>query len=150
MSRARFMGFVLAVTILPATGCGGSSGSPPLTRSQLIAKADPICARVNAKFKTITDNTQAELADVAPGIAAAEQQAATELANLTPPSSMAKNWTVIVNDFQIVAADVRKLSEDAKANNVKGETPSIASLTTAQHERAVAAGHSGFKDCANF
>jgi hypothetical protein len=136
----------LAATALTAASCGGAK---TLSRAELIAKADPICRRANHRLDTSKVNPW-NLAVLGDGLAATERQVSDELAKLTPPSSMAADWKVIVDGFRRASVG---LTRGAEASRIK-DTPEIlkhgGELTEGQHDRAVAAQRNGFKDCARY
>lgn len=136
-----------------ASGCGGSKG---LSRSELIAKADPICQRINTTL-TEAKLTPQNIAQVAPGIATAELQASAELTKLAPPSSMAADWKVIVDGFHETGVGMQKSAEAAKSATTTHSPAQSKTLHEAELEvfkgqqaRETAATRDGFIDCARF
>jgi hypothetical protein len=160
----------LAATMLAASGCGGatkstsqraapartesstatesSSRTGPLTRAELIAAADLICRRVNAKHAATTFSSRASLARLLPMLAAYQQEADSAMRKLTPPASMAKSWKEMVADATTFTTAMAKLGEYVKANNVKGGY-SVSHAGARANERLLAiAKREGFTDCA--
>jgi hypothetical protein len=155
MSRPLLAALALAATALTASGCGGSAGSTkPLTRSELIARGDAICRRINAKISTITVSSAQDYARLAPPLAAYEQTAVAEMRKLTPPASMANDWKQIVTGAQMLADGTAKLGEYAQTSNPfqAHQTPSVHAAFVATTEGAkqivTAAQREGFNDCA--
>ena len=140
----------------PRRHVGGCGSSNELSRSELIAKADAICKRVNtavAEAKLAPQN----ITQTAPGISTAELQASTELAKLNPPSSMAGNWKVIVAGFHETGLGMQKAAEAAKDSGAKSASPQSKALREAevvvfkgQQTRQRAAAQDGFIDCGRF
>jgi hypothetical protein len=60
---------------------------------------------------------------------------------------MDKEWKVIVQGFQTTGESLVKIAAYANAKNYVAARPDIGRLTNAQHNRAVAALHNGFKEC---
>lgn len=166
MSYTRLVTLALATMALAAVGCGGSathtsrSASPAtsvahtapgeaLTQAELIAKADPICARAIAVISAATSvNKRSAIPATATKAAAYAFRVSTELAVLTPPSSMVRDWRVIVMSYQKLARSIARLGESVK----RGGKPSadiVAEFTGSQQERSVAAKRHGFKACAH-
>jgi hypothetical protein len=150
MSSTRIAAMLAASALFGATGCGGSS-SPntggSLTRGELIAKADTICARVLAEYHGYGYTTQASVAHLAPILAGDEQTGVDELRSLRAPASMVSDWNTILDNAQTVVNDTAKLGQLAKENKLN----QAASLFTAdqqneQHALAIAA-RDGFKEC---
>jgi hypothetical protein len=166
MERREVAAAALLATALAAQGCGGSSKSsqsassqPSMTRAALIAKADPVCGRINKKIEFYSNLKPSDSRDLvsaaaveraAPLIASFERSAHDELAKLAPPSSMAADWREIVDGVEAIANDTQQLGQDLSAKvKVRGKIAGLtASATiTLQHVNAVAA-RNGFKDCA--
>jgi hypothetical protein len=176
MPRTRLAALALAATTVAVAGCGGStksssqttasSGTPPesvshtdsvaqskaptkqLTRAELIARGDEICARVNARRNAITIRTPADVALLVP-LAAYERTAFDELGNLTPPASMAADWKIIVATAQALAEDTGKAGETAGKTNAQAAAHGpLMAFRQAQQLLSVTAARAGFKDCA--
>ena len=156
MSRRRLPALSLTVAVLMVSGCGGSTGSSAaLTRSELIARGDAICRRINAKIRATKVSTAQDYARVAPPLAAYEQTAVIEMRKLTPPASIANGWRQIVSGAQMLANGTTKLGEYAQTSNpfeVAHQTPSVhaafAATTEGPKQMVTAAQRGGFKDCA--
>jgi hypothetical protein len=140
-------GTTATASTTPVSTTGGSG--PPLSRSELVARADAICKPLNTelvsskyKVKTLQD-----IARIAPQRAAAEQTALSVLSKLTPPSSMAQDYQKMLVARQTVIEDIRKLGEDAAANNMKAATPLYTSSATVIRHMGATATRNGFKYC---
>jgi hypothetical protein len=119
-----------------------------LTRTELIARADLICRRVNEKRASTTLGSRQAYARLLPQIAAYERAAAAEMRTLTPPASMAKSWKRIVAGIQAVADETSILGEYAIANKLaQADAGSVVAVKTMRRTRTLA-GREGFKDCA--
>jgi len=125
-----------------------STSGKPLTQAELIAKADAICARVNAKRSTIAISTAQQYATLVPQLASYEQAAVAELAALVPPASMANDWNLIVAGSRQLADNTTKLGEDAKAEDFSSLHTLVASNEKTQAQLTATAKRAGFKDCA--
>ena len=148
---------VLATTIV-MSGCGGTTATSPqkslaadatapLTRATLIAKADAICARVNAKRATVTITSTQSYAQLTP-LAAYERTASAELATLAPPASMADDWHQILNDSRVLAEVTDRVAPYAQANNLKGAHTLLVVASNAEHQMLLLAKRDGFSSCA--
>lgn len=135
----------LATGLLAGGGCGGSP--KPLTRAQLLARADVICQRVSKKLSSVTIKAQKDLIHVLPQIAGYEQQSLADLSKLVPPASLANDWKAIVADAQTIADDTAKLAESAKAKDLKTEHALLAEIGKVQQHAASIAKRDGFKQC---
>jgi hypothetical protein len=169
----RIASLALAVAALAASGCGGSKssgktasasqarsssgqaqssnhgGSPtgPLTRAELIARADAICASVNARRASLKRLSHGYVAKL-PWLASYEHAAFAQLGRLIPPVSMAGDWRQIVVVAQTVTADTAKIGEYAKSNSVNAARPLFGQVGEAQERMLTTARHAGFRDCA--
>ncbi len=172
MLRLRPAAVVLAATALVASGsgCGKSasttstqatssapvsstapisSTAKPLTRAQLIAKADLICKRVNARHAVSSFDSKSAYTRLLPPLAAYQLAAVAAMRRLTPPASMAAAWQQMVGDALIFAQAVKKLGEDARANDLKaGRAVSLAGAQANTRMLAIAQ-REGFQDCAH-
>jgi hypothetical protein len=148
MQRRQLTALTLAAATLAAAGCGGSS-SKSLTRSQLIAKADSICHRVNAKLTSANGqiNSQQDIARLAPQLAAYEQEAVVQLSKLTAPATIASDWKTIVTAAGTLAQNTAKLGEYAKANNLTAARALVSTSKKVQQQMLAVAKRDGFKDC---
>ncbi|HEY5194245.1 MAG TPA: hypothetical protein VIJ39_10295 [Solirubrobacteraceae bacterium] len=144
--------------VTTATTTTGASSSPstvhlgsgpPLAASQLVAKADSICARLNTELAAAKDvvQNQEDVVRVAAQRGALEQRAIAELSKLTPPSSIAKDYEQIVTARQALLEQTKKLGEEAAAGNVSAEAPVSAATTSVVREMGEAAQRSGFGAC---
>jgi hypothetical protein len=143
---------LLAVTLCAAafatSGCGSSSKSTSLTKSELIAKADAICAHVHHEYHAHGYTTAASIARQAPLVAAAEQAGVNEMHKLTPPASMAADWNKVIAGAQTVASDTATLAKYAKEGNRKAMTSLFATGLGSQQQALAVAARDGFGDCA--
>lgn len=155
MTRTRAAAVGLIAMTLAAGGCGKATKS--LTQAEMIAKADPICGRINAKISYYSNLKPANSQDLVsasaivqatPQIASAERAAYADLAKLTPPASMADDWKQFLEGVKTIADDTARVGDYAKAKNTAPIAPIMASAsTTLQRLRATATRH-GFDDCA--
>jgi hypothetical protein len=169
MSRTSIAALVLATVMLAASGCGGSSKSShqaasstqapasgnvessaskaPLSRAELIAKADAICKDLNAKRSTIVLRSVADYARYLPQAAAYYRAAIVELDKLNPPASMSRDWQTIIKADRIIAVNTAKVGEDAKAKKIAAIRPLYAATAPIQKHRLATAQRDGFKYC---
>jgi DICT domain-containing protein len=145
MSSNRLTALALAATVLVA-GCGGSK---TLTRSQLAAKAEPICAHIQEKLGAVfSAKSPQSVSHAAAEFAAYDRQATAELAKLSPPGSMASDWKAIVTGYEVAGSAVAKLGQDAIPTKDKPGSGDVTAFTDAQHNRTVTAQRNGFNHCA--
>ena len=140
----------IAASALTFAGCGNSSktdAASTLSRAELIAKGDVICASVHTNYHANGYSTPQSIARLAPRVAAYEQAGVTEMRKLIPPPSMVHDWQQIINGDQAVAVATAKFGQDAKENNLKAATPLIAAIRRPQEQALAIAKRDGFKNC---
>lgn len=121
----------------------------PLSRSQLIARADAICGGLNRQFLAHAPKSASvsEIARISPGRAALERTVVSELRKLAPPAAMTSIWQQIIGYRLILADELRELGQDAKTN----DSAALKTLTTSKkrlhRQLLVAATKAGFKEC---
>jgi len=171
MTRTSIAALLFVTSALITAGCGGSStkssstgttqatnssvggssaGTTPLTRSELIAKADAICYRVNAERSSNRIRSNQSIVTSVPRLAAYEQKAYAELGRLVPPASIAGEWKQLVAAATALAADTKKVGEYAQAGNSSGAGGSLAASNLDIQKMIAVAHRNGFKDCAQF
>lgn len=176
MLHAWFAAFSLAATTaLAASGCGSSKPSPtssaasattatttpssvpttpvtlatgrPLTRAQLIARGDAICASAITKLTATTVRSTPEFARALPQAAIYLGAEAEGLSRLVPPASMTHDWTLIVNDIHFASQYVSRSAQyfKEKLERSAGQLYAKANLLNTQ-SKAIAR-RNGFKGC---
>jgi hypothetical protein len=139
--------------LLAAVAVAGCGGSKTLSRSELIAKADPICRKANHALDSSKISPK-NLTTVAPTVATTEQQVSAELAKLSPPSSMASDWKVIVDGFHRAGVGLQEIGSAAKTSSPSKPSKAFVEaekeMTGGQHDRAVTAARNGFNDCGKY
>jgi hypothetical protein len=144
MGHTRLAAVALATATLAASGCGSAK---PLTRAELIAKADVICKTVTVKLAGTHIKTQQDFARIAPKLASFEQSALAELSKLVPPAELENDWKLFVAGAQTLAENTAKLGEYAKANNLKQARSLITSSQAVQQRMMTIAKRDGLKNC---
>jgi hypothetical protein len=140
------LGAMLAASVFAAAGCGKSA--KPLTRAQLLVRADAICRRVNKKLSSTTIKTQQDLVRALPRLSGYEQEGLADLSKLIPPPSMENDWKVIIAGAQTIADNTAKLSESAKAKDLRAVRALITEIGKVEQHTAAIAKRNGFKACA--
>jgi hypothetical protein len=134
--------------MLAASGCSASSSSKSLSRAELIAKADPICARVNARLNSTEIDDQQEIGQLIPPLAVFERMAVAELTELNPPTNLTNDWKQIVVGMRTQAEDMAKYGEYAKSKNMKMANDVLTAGQRTLEQSTATAKHDGFNDCA--
>jgi hypothetical protein len=133
-------------TTTPASNGSGSGKSA--SAPKLLARADPICMRLNHELDVVKPaRTPQEIARVASQSAALEQAALAELNKLTPPASMATGWQQILADRKTVIESLTKLAQYAATNDQHAEKSIELSGASAMQHLAAIAQDDGFNSC---
>lgn len=162
MRRGRTIALAVAGTAVVVSGCGsgggGSAKSKPATRSELIAKANPVCKQIKDKITYYSNLRPSNSKDLlsstaiskaAPRIASLERSAGVKLQKLTPPDSISQDWKQIVDGLLTLADDTQRLAQSIQAEN-RETTMAIATSSANLLQRInTAAERNGFKDCVN-
>jgi hypothetical protein len=139
--RATAVALLLGAALAVAAGCGGGGGGKRLTKAELIARGDAICAKYRAKNRALnreapaknpTDPSasDADVRNAAPvlrKVADNVREAKDEFARLKPPRDVESDWRNTLDDLDEVASKLDEAA-DAAANldrqrvvNVVGE-----------------------------
>ena len=137
---------LLAPALLAAVAVAGCGGSKELSRTELIAKSNVICKHGNAALKT-SKISPANLATVAPQVAAVDQKVSSELAELKPPPAMTADWGAIVDSWKRAGEGLTKIGQAARAKQKTQEMIGEGIFTKAQTERATTARRNGLTAC---
>lgn len=147
MIRTTIIAAAVAAVTLATSGCGGSD--KPLTRTELVAKAEAICRHAvdTVDWRKATFD---QLARLGPRLAAIEEDASSELAHLKPPASLSIDWQILIDNFRVTGEQFRKLAATAKAHG--GDASFLLEpVLSAMRERAGDARTSGFRgECARY
>jgi len=149
MSR-RSVGAAAVLALVGLGGCGGSSNSG-LTRSQLVAKADAICAQANQKAKQIP--TPANLVQDATAAAAyfnkvvpIAEKGTDQLAALKPDSAASADWKAYIALRQQGVTLLKTIQRKANAHDPSG-IQDLQKSSAFQQQLAAAANKLGAKTC---
>ena len=164
--KRRILVPLLAVIL---AGCGGSqtltgphtaAGAHAISGAQkeLIAKADPICAKASAKRAAAnaslgtgaslsSPKTLFAIAQTGPGVAAAEKQAVAKLRELKAPASLEHDWQTLLAGLQTLARATAKLTAYAKENNPQGAKELVAGTQSTRTQLLAIATRDGFTNC---
>jgi hypothetical protein len=149
---------VLAVLMsIAAAGCGGGSSSGGGSKAQLVAQADSICkpvavqrATANTAVGKVSVSTTKELqllARLAPPIALVEHSAVARLDVLKAPSSLSRDWQVLLSGIKQLADDTSAIATDAQAKNLKAVESITTSARTLREQLTTIATRDGFTYC---
>lgn len=149
---ARGFTLIAVLVVLTASGCGSSE------KDKLIAKADPICQQTNARIAAANASLQGannlsdpqtvqKVAQTGLSLAGEEHKAVAKLTALKAPSSLSKDWKVILLGLQTLANNTAQLAIEAKAKNVQLGEETIRRNREIQKLLIKIAEHDGFKHC---
>lgn len=135
----------LATGAFAGAGCGKSQ--KPLTRAQLLVKADAICRHIEKKLSSFSAKNEKEFIRLLPRLAGYEQQGLAELSKLVPPAQMADDWKTIVAGASTLADSTAKLAEAARAKDLKTAHAITSEIGKVQQRTIAVAKRNGFKEC---
>jgi predicted lipid-binding transport protein (Tim44 family) len=118
-----------------------------LTKAQLIAKADAICARSNAKTSAIPARSVQDLPRVLPQVAIYNRAEAAELAKLVPPSSLTHDWSQMINDLELHSHYSEEVVQLMKSSKPEAAGQPFHQSTVVLEDLLTRARHDGFKRC---
>jgi hypothetical protein len=172
MYIARSMATTLVIAALTATsGCGSQTKSAqparadavatsktasqsedaasraPLSRAQLIGRADAICRRVNLKRASIRLETRRDYAQLLP-LATYERTALEQMQGLTPPAVMAASWKKILAGTLTAVDSIDAIAQAGLANERNEMERQSRIGGKALLKTYALAKHEGFRDCA--
>jgi hypothetical protein len=167
MGYTRVVALTLTAAAFAVSGCGGSSSSgsatksttssnsagnggtsKTLTRAELIARADVICARVNARLAANVVTYQREIPRAASQLASLERVSLVEFRKLEPPAELAADWKQLIADAQTLAAETVEYGESAKPGKSKNERGLVESSEATRRQAITIAKRDGFVACA--
>jgi hypothetical protein len=145
--RAFIVTGALGIGMAAVVGCGESA--KPLTRAQLLTKADATCRRINNKLSAGNSaKTPQQISHAASELVSYEQKGLAELSKLIPPASMASDWKAIIAGAQTLADDTVKIVERVKVEkDLKGAHALLAETSRVQERTVAIAKRDGFTDC---
>jgi hypothetical protein len=140
----------LAAGGLAIAGCGGSSHSG-LTRSQIVAKANAICAAAVAAGSKIQQPSNFGDANAAAAyfnqIEPTTASATSKLAALTPDSGVKADWTAYITQRKAGLELLQTLQRKANAKDVSGLND-LKRVPQVEQQIVAAATKLGAKECA--
>lgn len=142
----------LAAVVLFVAGCGDSAkssnhGGGRLSQAELIAKADPICVRFNARRAPVVLGSAKYISALRP-LADYEWSQIGDLTRLTPPAAMEYDWLQMLNDARTIAEVTATLGAYAQANQFGKARPFASTAVAAERKLAAIAASHGFVGCA--
>lgn len=173
-SKWNLLAITLTVVALASYGCGNSKAKasisnkttsaiaststtstpsvptgPGLSRAQLVAKADPICRRLNDTLNAEKDapKSKQDIVRVATRRAKLEEQTVAKLSRIVPVSSIAPQWEQIVATRQALVRELTSLARYAAVSNLPEQNVAIRTATELTRQMNQEALHMGFKDC---
>jgi hypothetical protein len=160
------MGLLLGGLTLALVACGAAgtttssktakparapaSGAPDPSSSPFLARADTICARINAEIVALKANSasSAEVKRVVPPTISIERKGIAALEKLSPPASLAQDWQRMLGYRRTLARELGELLDAAIRNDGTSVAPLAASKRRVHASLSQTATADGFKDCA--
>jgi len=143
--RALTVSGVVSLALLLA-GCGSSA--QPLTRKQLIAKANAVCSTMHRKMKAAgTASTPEQLTRIARKLAGYEQQQIEAMRKLLPPKKLASDWKQMIEGAQEISESVATLSSALEAKDKKQAEEALKQTGEVEKRVTTIAKRDGFTAC---
>lgn len=148
---------VVIAAVLVA-GCGGGSGSStstttsgePLTKQELIAQGDAICAQALQKFQQLQQNpptTAEDAATLTQQLIDITEAELSQLRDLSPPASLQSSLDDYLDSLDKNVAVLKQGLKAAQQNDASGYAKAQAKTVSQQVERLQLARAVGFKEC---
>jgi hypothetical protein len=132
----------LVLTLLVA-GCGGG-----LSKSDLVAKGDAICTRVNKQIAKEPDpKTTKDLAALAKRTVAISDPAIKDMEDLDPPGELESDFKKFVASLKRQRDLTKQIGDAAAKDDTAAVQKVSAKANTAQDEYRRLTGKIGFKQC---
>jgi hypothetical protein len=143
---ARFPIPIVALSLgVAVAGCGGAK---PLTRAQLVSRANALCTHVHAEIKNIGPaKTPQELVRLTRKLAGFEQHALESMRSLQPPPALAADWKHMIEGAEEVAESAGTLSTDAQLKKEKAEREALEHIVHVEKNISPIVARDGFTNC---
>lgn len=139
---------IAGATLALATGVAGCGSTQPLTRAQLVSKADKICAQVHDRVRAVGPaKTPQQLSVLAHKLAGFEQQQIESMRKLKPPASLASDWKQMVEGAQEIAEDAGTLSTDLQLKKEKQAGEALKQIGKVEQRLDPIVKRDGFSSC---
>lgn len=139
---------ISGAALVLAIGLAGCGSTQPLTRAQLVSKADRICAQVHHKVHAIGPaSTPQQLSRLAHKLAGFEQQQIESMRKLKPPASLASDWKQMVEGAQEIAEGTATLSTDIQLKKEKQVGEALKQIGKVEQRLAPVVAKDGFTSC---
>jgi hypothetical protein len=144
--RPAWLAAALIAAVLPA--CGGDGGGERLTREELIARADAICAEASDRLDALGEpETPEQLARLADEAAAIAEEQLGRLRNLRPPAENEDEYAAMLDLTEKQIEATRGISEAAAAGDADAAQARIAEVKRLDDEADRLASAYGFEVC---
>jgi hypothetical protein len=144
--RRRALACALAASIAVIVASCGSA--QPLTRAQLVSRADAICTEVHTKMKTAgSASSPKQFVHLARKLAGFQQQELEQMQKLTPPASLASDWKKILESAEEITEHVGTLSTDVETKKDKQASEALKQISAIQQRVAVVVRRDGLTSC---
>lgn len=137
-----------AATLIAVAAAGCGSSAQPLSRKQLISKADAVCGKLHTKVKAIGPvKTPQDLARATRKLAGFEQQQIEAMKKLVPPKQLASDWKQMIEGVQELSESVATVSTDLQAKKKKTAQAALKQVGEIERKITAIAKRDGFNAC---
>lgn len=130
-----------------SSDAGAGPSSSKLSRAELIAQADKICAATAAQIRSQpTPTSLAEVRQTLAEAAKATVDGVNELKGLTPPDAVMADYEAFLKRFEMAAQQTQDAAEASKSNDIRAVIEAAGNLNGDSESRRLAR-KIGFKVC---
>ena len=129
-----------------------ASSTARLTEADLITDANRICGAIATKRNRLGSNSEAEFDLMVPQVAAYQQTMLVDLRKLTPPASLTKRWSEMLEAAQTMSESTQVISQDIHTGHTKpsATSPLFAAFAKARLQLRAISKHVGIAQCATY
>lgn len=139
---------ILIVALSLGVAVAGCGSTKPLTRAQLVSRANALCTHVHAEVKQAGPaKTPQDFVHLTRKLAGFEQHALESMRSLTPPSALTADWKHMIEGAEEVAESVGTISTDAQLKKEKGEREALERVERVEKNIAPIVERDDFTSC---
>lgn len=133
---------------LLAVGVSGCGSAQPLTKKQLISRANAACLKLHQRVKKLGPvKTPEDFVHLTTKLAGFEQQQLEEMRKLVPPKQLSSDWKQILEGIQEVSEGVATVGTDMQAKDKKAQQEAVKQTDAVIAKVSAIAKRDGFDQC---
>jgi hypothetical protein len=131
---------------LSTVGCG-LGDSRPLTRSELIRRADAICYGVDVMRDETTIKRLSDYQRLMPALGAYEEQALAKLEQLDAPTGLDGQWKQMLAKTRVAADETSRIALSVSSRKYTAAEHELANVSSSEKQSALIGASVGFQYC---